>query len=333
MIVKDRIEILENLKIAATARYIPERVVSNNELSTIMDTSDEWIYPRTGIHNRHVVTDENTSDLATHVAQRLLEKSGWSADELDFIIVSTMSPDSLSPHTAAIVQGNIKASKAFAFDLNAACSGFVYGLSAASALLSSGRYRKGMFIGAEVLSKLVDWKDRTVSVLFGDGAGGVLLEQTNESVGLIAEELQSYGEMGNAILTGRFANQNAFSGEISPLDPYFHQDGRSVYGFATREVPKIMNKALDKAGLAADDIDLYLAHQANERIIRSMAKNFGQDLAKFPTNMAEYGNTSAGSTAILLDELVESGQVHPGMKIAFVGFGGGLAIGVQIWQL
>ncbi|MDF7627189.1 ketoacyl-ACP synthase III [Lactobacillaceae bacterium L1_55_11] len=324
---------MEQLKIVATAHQVPERVVTNDELSELMDTSDEWIYPRTGIHNRHVVTDENTSDLATAVAKKLLAESGWSADDLDFIIVGTMSPDALSPHTAAIVQGNIEAGNAFAFDLNAACSGFVYGLSAASAFLSSGRYQRGMFIGAEVLSKLVDWKDRTVSVLFGDGAGGLLLERTDEPVGLIAEELQAYGDRGEAILTGRFANQNAFAGEISPLDPYFHQDGRSVYGFATREVPKVLDRALQKAGLQADDIDLYLAHQANHRIIESIAKNFGQSMDKFPTNMAEYGNTSAGSTAILLDELRQSGQVKPGMKVAFVGFGGGLAIGAQIWQL
>ncbi|CAK1233016.1 beta-ketoacyl-ACP synthase III [Fructobacillus fructosus] len=323
---------MEKMKIVATARQVPERVVTNDELTDLMDTSDEWIYPRTGIHNRHVVTDENTSDLATSVAEKLLAESGWSANDLDFIIVSTMSPDALSPHTAAIVQGNIEATNAFAFDVNAACSGFVYGLSVASAFLSSGRYQKGMFIGAEVLSKLVDWQDRTVSVLFGDGAGGVLLEKTEEQKGLLAEELQAYGDSGEAILTGRFANKNAFVGEISPLDPYFHQDGRGVYSFATREVPKVLNKALEKAGLTADDVDLYLAHQANHRIIESMAKNFGQPMEKFPTNMVEYGNTSAASTAILLDELQKTGKIKPGMTVAFVGFGGGLAIGAQIWQ-
>lgn len=323
---------MEKMKIVATARQVPERVVTNDELTDLMDTSDEWIYPRTGIHNRHVVTDENTSDLATSVAEKLLAESGWSANDLDFIIVSTMSPDALSPHTAAIVQGNIEATNAFSFDVNAACSGFVYGLSVASAFLSSGRYQKGMFIGAEVLSKLVDWKDRTVSVLFGDGAGGVLLEKTEEPKGLLAEELQAYGDRGEAILTGRFANKNAFAGEISPLDPYFHQDGRGVYSFATREVPKVLNKALEKAGLTADDVDLYLAHQANHRIIESMAKNFGQPMEKFPTNMVEYGNTSAASTAILLDELQKTGKIKPGMTVAFVGFGGGLAIGAQIWQ-
>ncbi|MBS9335254.1 ketoacyl-ACP synthase III [Fructobacillus sp. M1-13] len=323
---------MEKMKIVATARQVPKRVVTNDDLAELMDTSDEWIYPRTGIHNRHVVEQENTSDLAAKVAEKLLAEANWQASDLDFIIVSTMSPDALSPHTSAIVQGKIGAEKAFAFDINAACSGFVYGLSVASSFLSSGRYQKGMFIGAEVLSKLVDWKDRTVSVLFGDGAGGVLLEATSEDKGLLSEELQAYGDRGEAILTGRFANQNAFAGEISPLDPYFHQDGRGVYSFATREVPKVLDKALAKAGLIADDVDLYLAHQANHRIIESIAKNFGQPMAKFPTNMVEYGNTSAASTAILLDELKEAGQIKEGMKLAFVGFGGGLAAGAQIWQ-
>ncbi|MBS9338602.1 ketoacyl-ACP synthase III [Fructobacillus sp. M2-14] len=324
---------MEKMKIAATAREIPERVVSNDDLAELMETSDEWIYPRTGIHNRHVVDNENTSDLATGVAKKLLKEAGWDANDLDFIIVSTMSPDALSPHTSAIVQGNIGAENAFAFDLNAACSGFVYGMSVASSFITSGRYQKGMFIGAEVLSKLVDWKDRTVSVLFGDGAGGVLLQSTDEDKGLLGEELQAFGDRGEAILTGRFANKNAFAGEISPLDPYFHQDGRGVYSFATREVPKVLDKALAKAGVAADDVDLYIAHQANHRIIESMAKNFGQPMEKFPTNMEEYGNTSAASPAILLDELVRDGKVKPGMTVAFVGFGGGLVIGAQIWKV
>ncbi|MDD9138032.1 ketoacyl-ACP synthase III [Fructobacillus sp. CRL 2054] len=324
---------MEKMKIVATAKQVPERVVTNDDLADLMETSDDWIYPRTGIHNRHVVTDENTSDLATSVAEKLLKEAGWDASDLDFIIVSTMSPDALSPHTSAIVQGNIGAEKAFAFDINAACSGFVYGMSVASSFLSSGRYQKGMFIGAEVLSKLIDWKDRTVSVLFGDGAGGVLLEASDEEQGLLAEELETFGDRGEAILTGRFANKNAFSGEISPLDPYFHQDGRGVYSFATREVPKALDKALKKANLSADDVDFYFAHQANHRIIESIAKNFGQSMDKFPTNMVEYGNTSAASTAILLDELYKSGQVKPGMTVAFVGFGGGLAIGAQIWKL
>ncbi|MGO2605338.1 MAG: beta-ketoacyl-ACP synthase III [Leuconostoc mesenteroides] len=323
---------MEQLKIVASARQIPDRQVTNQELSTMMETDDEWIYTRTGIHQRNVVTTENTSDLASEVAKKILAKSGVSPDSIDFIIVSTMSPDSLSPSTAAIVQANIGATNAFAFDLSAACSGFVYGLSVASSLLMS-RYQRGLIIGAEVLSKLVDWKDRTTAVLFGDGAAGVLVERTQDNVGLLGEELRTFGEKGDNLVAGRFANTNPFSENISPLDPYFHQNGREVYSFATREVPEALQAALEIAQVTADDVDYYLLHQANARIVSSIAKRFGQSVSKFPTNMALNGNTSAASIGILLDELIESNTIHAGQTIAFAGFGGGLTVGAQIWKI
>ena len=323
---------MEQLKIVASARQIPDRQVTNQELSTMMETDDEWIYTRTGIHQRNVVTTENTSDLATEVAKKILAKSGISPESIDFIIVSTMSPDSLSPSTAAIVQANIGATNAFAFDLSAACSGFVYGLSVASSLLMS-RYQRGLIIGAEVLSKLVDWKDRTTAVLFGDGAAGVLVERTQANVGLLGEELRTFGAKGDNLVAGRFANTNPFSENISPLDPYFHQNGREVYSFATREVPEALQAALETAQVMADDVDYYLLHQANSRIVSSIAKRFGQPIAKFPTNMVSNGNTSAASIGILLDELIESNTIHAGQTIAFAGFGGGLTVGAQIWKI
>ncbi|MDC2805953.1 beta-ketoacyl-ACP synthase III [Leuconostoc suionicum] len=323
---------MEQLKIVASARQIPGRQVTNQELSTMMETDDEWIYTRTGIHQRNVVTTENTSDLATEVAKKILAKSGVSPESIDFIIVSTMSPDSLSPSTAAIVQANIGATNAFAFDLSAACSGFVYGLSVASSLLMS-RYQRGLIIGAEVLSKLVDWKDRTTAVLFGDGAAGVLVERTQDNVGLLGEELRTFGAKGDNLVAGRFANTNPFSENISPLDPYFHQNGREVYSFATREVPEALQAALETAQVMADDVDYYLLHQANSRIVSSIAKRFGQPISKFPTNMVSNGNTSAASIGILLDELIESNTIHAGQTIAFAGFGGGLTVGAQIWKI
>jgi len=323
---------MEHLKIVASAQQLPEHQVTNQELSHIMDTNDDWIFSRTGIHQRHIVTTENTSDLATSVAKQLLDKSGMTADSLDFFIVSTMSPDSLSPSTAAMVQGAIGANHAFAFDLSAACSGFVYGLSVATSLLST-RYRRGLVIGSEVLSKLVDWQDRTTAVLFGDGAAGVLVETTTENIGLLGEQLRTYGNKGDNLVAGQFANKNPFAGEISPVDPYFHQNGREVYNFATREVPEVLQAALEAAEVAADDVDYYLLHQANARIVTSIAKRFGQPTDKFPTNMAQNGNTSAASIGLLLDELVESGKVHAGQTIAFVGFGGGLTVGAQIWKI
>lgn len=323
---------MEQIKIVASARQIPQRTVTNDELSAMMDTDDQWIYSRTGIHERHVVTTENTSDLALKVAQKLLEQSNYDANDIDFILVSTMSPDATSPNTAALVQAGLGANQAFAMDLSAACSGFVYGMSVATSLLSS-RYRRGIVIGAEVLSKLVDWTDRTTAVLFGDGAAGVLIEKTDDAVGLLAEDLRSFGDVNGYLVAGRFANANTFSGEITTLDPFFHQNGREVYNFATREVPNTLTRVLAKAELTADDVDVYLLHQANARIIMSIAKRLGQNIEKFPMNMNKYGNTSAATVPILLDELRADNVVHEGQTIALVGFGGGLTIGAQIWKL
>ncbi|MFC6178141.1 beta-ketoacyl-ACP synthase III [Weissella sagaensis] len=323
---------MEQFTIVESAHVVPQRVVTNDELATFMDTSDDWIYPRTGIHQRHVVNDENTSDLATSVANKLLAKSGITADQLDFIIVGTMSPDNLTPSVAQQVQGNIRANNAFAWDLSAACSGFVYTISMASALLAT-KYHRGLVIGAEVLSKLVDWQDRSTAVLFGDGAAGVLLEKTSAQVGLLAESLKTYGEQSEFLTAGHQRNSNYFTGELSQADPYFHMNGREVYNFATRQVPVVLSEALDKANLTADSIDVYLLHQANARIIASIAKRFGQPIEKFPINVANYGNTSAASIGILLDELRIEGVVHDGQKIALAGFGGGLTAGALIIQL
>lgn len=321
---------MEQLKIISAMKYVPERVVTNDELATMMDTNDEWIFSRTGIHRRHVVTDENTSDLAIMVAKRLLEQTQIAAESLDFIIVGTMSPDTLSPSVAARVQGAIGATNAFATDLNAACTGLVYSMSFASALLAT-RYQRGMVIGAEVLSKLLDWQDRTVSVLFGDGAAGVIVERTTEAIGYLGESLRTYGAQGDALTAGAFANTN-LTGEITLADPYFHMDGRAVYNFATREVPVVLNEAMEKSGVTADEVDLFLLHQANSRIIDSIAKRMKQPIEKFPMNMVEYGNTSAASIGLLLAELWEAGRIQPGMKIAIAGFGGGLTAGASVLQ-
>ncbi len=320
---------MERFTIVQSARVVPERVVTNDELATFMDTSDEWIQPRTGIRQRHIVSTEDTSDLAVGVATKLLNQAGLTADQLDFILVGTMSPDTLSPSVAQIVQGKIGATNAFAWDLSAACSGFVYTLSMASALLTT-RYQRGLVIGAEVLSKLVDWDDRSTAVLFGDGAAGVLLERTGAETGLLAESLKTFGERSEFLTAGQQRNANYFAGELKAADPYFKMNGREVYNFATREVPAVLNEALAKASLTPDEIDYYLLHQANGRIVSSIAKRFVQPIEKFPTNMALYGNTSAASIGILLDELREAGTIKPGQTIAIAGFGGGLTVGALI---
>ncbi|MBM7543516.1 3-oxoacyl-[acyl-carrier-protein] synthase-3 [Weissella beninensis] len=316
--------------IKETAHYIPKRVVNNDDLTMYMDTSDEWIKTRTGIENRHIVTSENTSDLAIKVAQTLLIKSNVSAEQISFIIVATMSPDYTTPSVAAQVQGALQASNAFAFDVNAACSGFTYALSIANRMLSKPS-QYGIVVGAEVLSKLVDWQDRTTAVLFGDGAGGVLIQgQAEGNQQVLAEDLVTLGEKSNSLKAGYRLNENIFSDKNDTQTGYFEMVGRDIYAFATREVPKSIKRALARANLTVNDIDKFVIHQANGRIIEKLAKELGLAKTLFPTNVAKYGNTSAASIPILLDELVQANEITIGDTIVMVGFGGGLTVGTMI---
>jgi 3-oxoacyl-[acyl-carrier-protein] synthase-3 len=323
---------MERFSIVNTAIAVPNQVVSNNELATFMDTSDDWIFSRSRIRERHVVTTENTSDLAISVATQLLAGAEMSVTDLDFIIVATMSPDYLTPSVAAIVQGQIGATKAFAFDINAACSGYVFGLSVAASLLSA-RYKCGMIIGAEVLSKLVDWTDRSTAILFGDAAAGAIIVKTTDDTGLLSESLRSFGEQGGYLTAGKLANRNHFAGDISKADPHFQMDGREVYNFATREVPLAIQAALSEAGMTSADVDSYIVHQANGRIVESIAKRLGEPIEKFPMNMGRYGNTSAASVGLLLHELRLAGKIKTNQTIVLAGFGGGLTVGALVLKV
>lgn len=319
---------MAGIKILTTAHYVPKRIVDNNELTNYMDTSDEWINSRTGISKRHIVSEENTSDLALKVAKELLKKANLKATDIDFILVATMSPDYLTPGVAAQVQGALGANNAYALDLNAACAGFVYALSVANGLMQI-EGQKGLVIGAETLSKLVDWEDRTTAVLFGDGAGGFLVENVQDSH-MLSIDLKTFGTDFDAIKAGKIANKNVFSGEITAASPYFEMNGREVYNFATRQVPMSIINALNKANLKLDNIDKVILHQANGRMVEQIAKKLKQPIEKFPTNIADYGNTSAASIPILFDELVENGHVTRGDKLVLTGFGGGLSLGTAV---
>lgn len=324
----EKLNNMAGIRILETAHCVPKRAVSNDELAQYMDTSDEWISSRTGISRRHIVDEENTSDLAFKVAQDLLNQANLKATEIDFILVATMSPDYLTPGVAAQIQGKLGATNAFALDLNAACAGFVYALTVAEALMQKEGQR-GLVIGADVLSKLINWQDRTSAVLFGDGAGGFLIENTPTNH-LLATDLQTFGTDNQAIRAGKVANSNVFAGEITPAEPYFAMNGREVYNFATRQVPKSINVALVKADLELADIDKIILHQANGRMVEQIAKKLDQPLEKFPINMAEYGNTSAASIPILFDELVNDNAIKRGDKLVLTGFGGGLSLGTAI---
>lgn len=322
---------MANVKIIQTASFVPQKVVTNDELSKIMDTSDEWISTRTGIKQRHISLDENTSVLCTRVAKQLLTQSGWSAESLDLIIVATMSPDSYTPATAALVQGNIQAQNAVAFDISAACSGFIYALEVAKRFLSSPDIKRVMVIGGEVLSKVLDWQDRTTAVLFGDGAAGVLLakDETKQSQ-ILATDLKTFGDQGKNLIAGTTQAIYQFPNTQDEKLEAFQMDGREVYKFATHEVPISIERACQKADISLDEVTHFILHQANARIIQSIAKRLKQPLDKFGLNIADYGNTSAASVPLLLDELNKKGQLKRGQIIVLSGFGGGLTVGTHV---
>lgn len=322
---------MEKIKIVETASYIPPKTVTNDDLSQLMDTSDEWITARTGIKERHVSMGENTSDLCTRVAKKLLEQSGWSAESLNLIIVATMSPDSYTPATAAIVQGNIGAKNAVSFDVSAACSGFVYGLDVAAKFMAAQSQMRVLLIGGEVLSKVIDWSERGTAVLFGDGAAGVLLENNSqEDSAILASVLQTHGEFHAELTAGQTNPLTAFPPQTPTVIYPFTMNGQAVYKFATHVVPETILAACKDAGVTVDDVDCFVLHQANARIVKSIAKRMKQPLEKFPVNINKYGNTSGASEPILLDELVKQGSIKRGQLIVLSGFGGGLTVGTQV---
>lgn len=311
-------------RISHVAHYVPKRIVTNHDLATMVDTTDEWIRSRTGIRERRVSDGENTSDLASAVARQLLDKAMCPADAIDFILVATITPDSLMPSTATKVQAQIGAVNAFAFDLTAACSGFVYALTVADKLIASGRYRKGLVIGSEVFSKILDWQDRRTTVLFGDGAGGVLVEATDTPY-FLAESLNADGSR-QGLESGHLGFSSPFAEQNSPCDLSLKMDGRTIFDFAVREVSKSIKQFLATSPLGVEDLDYLLLHQANERILDKMAQKIGIGREKCPANMMSYGNTSAASIPILLSECVADGRIRldGSQTVLLSGFGGGL---------
>lgn len=316
-------------KITSTGHYVPSLVVTNKDLTEFLDTSDEWINKRTGISERHISTGENTSDLASAAAKKILAKRGISASELDFIIVATMTPDSSSPSTACLVQGKIGADHAFCMDLNAACSGFVFALSTAAHFMESGRYQKGLVLGAETMSKVINWEERSTAVLFGDGAGGLLLEHAEEESCVLAEDLHSDGVRYLALTADQKAVNNPFHADESAPATHLEMDGRGIFDFVVRSVPQTIEMVIKKAGLEKDDISWVIAHQANIRLLEVISKKVKIPLSRFGTNIATVGNTSAASIPILLDQMIESGKIklNSKEKLLFTGFGGGLTWG------
>ncbi|MGX7405125.1 beta-ketoacyl-ACP synthase III [Aerococcus urinaehominis] len=316
---------MNDMKIIASSAYVPDRVVTNQDLENLVDTSDEWIQKRTGIQERRIAVNQSATEMASQVAKELLADSKIDPDAVKLIICATMSADHSSPSTAAGVQAAIGATNAMCFDLAAACSGFVYSLSVASKILASHDQGYAIVIGVEKMSRIIDWQDRTTCVLFGDGAGGVLLEAGSDSF-VLAEDLKADGSQGQAILAGGHNAPNPFNQLESASDFYMQMDGRAVYDFSTRTVPQQIADVLAGAGKAVDQIDYFVLHQANRRMLKVMARKLGISPDQLPVNLDKYGNTSAASVPILLNELVKEGKIglDQDQTIVLSGFGGGL---------
>lgn len=314
-------------RIIGTGSFLPPNIVTNDDLSKIMDTSDEWIRTRTGIRERRLVKEETTAQMAVEAAKRALEDAGITAEELDLIIVGTITADHLTPSAACQVQAGLKAEHAVAFDINAACSGFLFALGTAHAYIQSGFCRNALIIGVETLSKIMDWNDRSTCVLFGDGAGAAVLERAE--TGLIAFDQGTDGEKGMVLTCQDRTNNNPLV-QTQIRQDYVHMDGQEVYKFAVSKVPASIQKVLQEADLQPEDIKYYVLHQANLRIIQSVAKRLKLGEERFPVSLDHCGNISAASVPILLDEMNQKNMLQKGDKILLAGFGGGLTWGTAI---
>ena len=317
------------MRIIGTGSALPEKIVSNDDLAQIMDTSDEWIRTRTGIKARHLVQEETTTYMCVEAAKRALENANMQAEDIDLILVGTITGDHVTPSTACEIQAVIGADKAVAFDINAACSGFLFALHTAHAFIQSGIYRNALILGAETLSKIMDWNDRSTCVLFGDGAGAAVVRA--DETGLIAFEQGSDGSKGQVLACESRKNNNPYVSNDKEYD-YVHMDGQEVYKFAVSTVPKSILHVLEKAGLTAEDISYFALHQANIRIIQSVAKRLKVEESKFPISLDHCGNISAASVPILLDEMNRQGLLKRGDKIIMSGFGAGLTWGTALLE-
>ena len=342
------------IKIRGTGSAVPKLRVTNDDLSKLMDTSDEWIRSRTGIGARHLAVEETTTGLAVAAAKEALKDAGMTAEELDLIIAATVTADKFLPNLSCEVQSALGAENAVAFDLNAACSGFLFALNTVQMYLENGIYKKALVIGAETLSKIMDWNDRGTCVLFGDGAGAAVVvaeeevenqdaadSRTNckamqpgasDKSGILSMVQGSDGARGEVLRCDNRPVNNPFAVNDSKLS-YVSMNGQEVYKFAVKTVPKVIEEAVTKAELEVEDIDLFVLHQANLRIIESVAKRLHQPMEKFPTNLEECGNISAASVPILLDNINKHGMICEGKKIVLAGFGAGLTWGatVLVW--
>lgn len=315
--------------ILGTGSAVPDKVITNLDLEQMVDTSDDWITSRTGIKERHIaVAGEYTSTFATLAAQRAMEMAGVTADDIGMIVVATVTPDFPFPATACIVQNNLKAARAVAFDISAACSGFIYALSIVDKLISTGTIRHALVIGAELLSRVVDWADRNTCCLFGDGSGAVVLGRGDGTSGILSSHIYSDGSYWELLHQPGAGNRNpAVQETIDNRLAYIHMQGNEVFKLAVRAMEEAANEALRTNCLDVSQLDLFIPHQANRRIIDAIGKRLGLPEEKVYVNLHKYGNTSSASIPIALDEANRSGLLSPDRLILLDAFGGGLTWG------
>lgn len=321
-------------KVLATGGRAPDRVVTNDFFNYLVEDADDWIFSRTGIRERRFVAeDEATSDLATAAARNALAAGKIDPLELDCVIVATSTPDMILPATACMVQKNIGAANAFAFDMNAVCSSFVYAVDAADSFIRSGKYRKILVIGADTYSKILDFQDKTTAPLFGDGAGAVILGVTEEKKGILQTLIKSDGNGWELIQVPSSGTRKPVTAEtIANRENTFKMAGKSVFVFATDVIPQIIETVTAKAGIKATDLDHIIPHQANVRIIDFISKRTGIAKEKFLLNLDRYGNTAAASVGLALDENLRNGTIKEGELVLIMGFGGGLSWGGLLIQ-
>lgn len=315
---------LLGVRFIGSGSAVPDRVLTNGDLTQMVNTTDEWIESRTGIRERHIADGEQDSvaNLAAKAGQKAIAAAGLTPQDIDLIILSTSTSDDLFG-TAGRVQKILGAERAVAFDLVAACSGFVFGLVTASQYIRTGAYKNILLLGADVLSRWVDWQDRRTCILFGDGAGALVLQASNNQNNLLGFEMRSDGK-GNDLLNINYVGRSTFE----PIT----MNGQEVYRFAVRRVPEVIEKSLHYANLEVHDLDWLILHQANQRIIDAVVNRFGIDPAKAVSNMGKYGNTSAASIPIALNEWVQAGKIQPDHLIAIAGFGAGLSWGSAVFR-
>ena len=323
--------------ICGTGSYVPPYSMDNNDIAKLVETSDEWIRERTGVVRRHIIQEETTVSMAARAGQSALENAGIKPEEVDLILVSTISSNVILPCAACEVQRELGAVNATCFDLNAACTGFLLGYNTAAAYLAAGVYQTALVIGSESLSNLTNWKDRSTCILFGDGAGAAVIQRGEGRHYLPVTH--SNGAKGGALTCKSRHDHNGLTRhqEVETLaDPeYFMQmDGQAVFKFAVRSVPQAVEEVLEANRVKKEEISCYILHQANRRIVEAVAKRLGEPLEKFPMNLQEYGNTSSASIPILLDEQNRSGKLKKGDRIVLAGFGAGLSWGASIldWE-